>query len=73
MYVSTLPIMRSLLIEYQGAIQTTKEHELEIELATSAVREQGQKAAAGEPNEYLTLVEGFIDNMRVLSRATPPQ
>lgn len=56
-----------------GAVQTTKEHALEIELATLAVREQGQRAANGEPNEYLTLVEGFIDNMRVLSRATPPQ
>ncbi|KAH6692879.1 putative mRNA capping nucleoside-triphosphatase [Leptodontidium sp. MPI-SDFR-AT-0119] len=54
-----------------GAIQNTKEHELEIELLTAAVRDQGQKAAAGEPNEYISLVEGFLDNMRVLSRATP--
>lgn len=38
---------------------------------TAAVRDQGQKAAAGEPNEYIALVEGFLDNMRVLSRATP--
>ncbi|EKD13300.1 uncharacterized protein L3040_005085 [Drepanopeziza brunnea f. sp. 'multigermtubi'] len=54
-----------------GASVPTKEHELEIELSTAAVRDQGQKAAAGEANEYLSLVEGFIDNMRVLSRAAP--
>lgn len=54
-----------------GVNQTTKEHELEIELLTAAVRDQGQKAAAGEPNEYIALVEGFLDNMRVLSRTTP--
>ncbi|KAI6713906.1 hypothetical protein JHW43_003560 [Diplocarpon mali] len=54
-----------------GASQISKEHELEIELSTAAVQEQGQKAVNGEPNEYLSLVEGFMDNMRVLSRATP--
>ncbi|KAK0102678.1 mRNA-capping enzyme subunit beta [Cadophora gregata] len=54
-----------------GVNQTSKEHELEIELLTAAVRDQGQKAAAGEPNEYIALVEGFLDNMRILSRATP--
>lgn len=64
--------MKHILTDRQkGAIQNTKEHELEIELLTAAVRDQGQKAAAGEPNEYISLVEGFLDNMRVLSRATP--
>ena len=47
----------------------TKEHELEVELATPALREQGLRAASGQPNEYLALVEGFIDNVRVLARA----
>ncbi|KAL2061189.1 hypothetical protein VTL71DRAFT_7462 [Oculimacula yallundae] len=59
-------------VTVNGGVQHSKEHELEIELLTAAVRDQGQKAAAGEPNEYLSLVEGFLDNMRVLSRNTPP-
>jgi polynucleotide 5'-triphosphatase len=52
--------------------RTDKEHELEIEISTAAIREQGQRAAAGEANEYVSLVEGFLDNMRVLARAVPP-
>lgn len=59
--------------DMQGANQVNKEHELEIEIATAAIREQGRRAAAGEPNEYVSLVEGFLDNMRVLARAVPPQ
>lgn len=50
-----------------------KEHELEIEISTAAVRDQGQRAARNEPNEYLSLVEGMIDNVRVLQRNVPPQ
>ncbi|RFU30352.1 hypothetical protein B7463_g5994, partial [Scytalidium lignicola] len=56
-----------------GAMKIEKEHELEIEIATAAVREHGQRAAAGEQNEYVTLVEGLLDNVRVLARAVPPQ
>lgn len=48
-----------------------KEHELEIEVSTQAIREQGRRAAKTEPNEYITLVEGLLDNVRVLARATP--
>ncbi|CZT44430.1 related to mRNA-capping enzyme subunit beta [Rhynchosporium secalis] len=55
-----------------GVVQNTKEHELEIELLTAAVRDQGSKAASGQQNEYISLVEGFLDNMRVLARNTPP-
>jgi polynucleotide 5'-triphosphatase len=50
-----------------------KEHELEIEVSTAAIREQGMRAVSGEKNEYLALVEGMIDNIRVLSKAVPPQ
>jgi polynucleotide 5'-triphosphatase len=50
-----------------------KEHELEIEVSTEAVRDQGRRAASNEPNEYISLVEGLIDNIRVLSRAVPVQ
>ncbi|KAE9367039.1 mRNA triphosphatase CET1 [Stipitochalara longipes BDJ] len=54
-----------------GQNRVDKEHELEIELSTAAVMEQGRKAASNEPNEYLALVGGLIDNMRVLSRNVP--
>lgn len=72
------PLMRCLLHELinkfpQGSVRTEKEHELEIEIATAAIRDQGQKAASGEPNEYLSLVEGLIDNVRVLARSVPPK
>ncbi|CCU82870.1 mRNA capping nucleoside-triphosphatase,putative [Blumeria hordei DH14] len=45
-----------------------KDHELEVEISSEALMEQGQLAAAGKPNEYLPLVEGFLNNIRVLSR-----
>ncbi|KAF8847036.1 mRNA triphosphatase CET1 [Acephala macrosclerotiorum] len=51
--------------------QTVKEHELEIEVSTAAIRDQGQRAALNQANEYLALVEGLVDNVRVLARATP--
>jgi hypothetical protein len=56
----------------QGGHRTDKEHELEIELSAEAVRDQGRKAGASQPNEYLSLVEGMIDNVRVLQRNVPP-
>lgn len=49
-----------------------KEHELELELSGAAVMDQGQKAAAGQAHKYPQLVEGFINNIRVLARAVPP-
>ncbi|KIN02257.1 hypothetical protein OIDMADRAFT_120969 [Oidiodendron maius Zn] len=55
-----------------GVNRMDKEHELEIEISTAAIKEQGRRAAAGEANEYVSLVEGFLDNMRVLARAVPP-
>lgn len=54
-----------------GVNRVDKEHELEIELKTAAVMEQGRRAASNEPHEYLALVGGLIDNMRVLSRTVP--
>lgn len=56
-----------------GVKRMEKEHELEIEISAAAVRDQGQRAARNEPNEYLSLVEGMIDNVRVLQRNVPPQ
>jgi polynucleotide 5'-triphosphatase len=61
-----------ILTPFQGVNRVDKEHELEIEVSTAAIMDQGRKAASGEPNEYLALVEGLIDNVRVLSRNVPP-
>lgn len=57
----------------QGNVRMEKEHELEIEVSTAAIREQAQRAAAGQPHEYTALVEGFLDNMRLLANQVPPQ
>ena len=48
-----------------------KEHELEIEVSAAAVRDQGQRAMHGKPHQYRELIEGFMDNIRVLTRAVP--
>lgn len=45
-----------------------KEHELEIEVSGAAVIEQGRRAMTGEPHGYQELIEGFLDNVRVLAR-----
>ncbi|KAI5458243.1 CYTH-like domain-containing protein [Mariannaea sp. PMI_226] len=52
-----------------GAPQRTeKEHELEVELAPGITIDQGRKAISGAPHRYQELVEGFVDNIRVLAR-----
>ncbi|KAF4454032.1 mRNA-capping enzyme subunit beta [Fusarium austroafricanum] len=45
-----------------------KEHELEIELNPKLLIDQGRKAASGGVHRYQELVEGFVDNIRVLTR-----
>ncbi|KAF7856025.1 hypothetical protein EAF04_009981 [Stromatinia cepivora] len=52
--------------------RTEKEHELEVELSAAAVIDQGLKARNGEPNDYFKLVEGLIDNVRLLARTASP-
>ncbi|KAM3431768.1 hypothetical protein NHJ13734_007155 [Beauveria thailandica] len=52
----------------QGSARGEKEHELEIEVSGAAVIEQGRRAMAGQPHGYQELIEGFLDNMRVLAR-----
>ncbi|TQS37496.1 hypothetical protein Golomagni_02025, partial [Golovinomyces magnicellulatus] len=48
--------------------RTEKEHELEIEVSTEAIIDQGRRAASGQANEFLPLIEGFLNNVRVISR-----
>lgn len=45
-----------------------KIHELEIELDAEAVVDQGRRAMDGQPHNYDFLVEGFVNNIRLLSR-----
>lgn len=45
-----------------------KEHELEIELNHLALLDQGRRAMSGAPHRYQELVEGFVDNVRLLAR-----
>lgn len=55
----------------QGSEFLEKEHELEVEVDTRAVLDQGNRARSGQPHDYLALVEGFVNNIRVLARAVP--
>ncbi|KAL9577258.1 MAG: hypothetical protein Q9212_006480 [Teloschistes hypoglaucus] len=48
--------------------KTEKEHELEIELSSQAIREQGLLASQNQENKYLDLIKGFVDNVRTLAR-----
>jgi hypothetical protein len=45
-----------------------KEHELEIELSPGILIDQGRKAMSGGQHRYQELVEGLVDNVRVLAR-----
>lgn len=51
-----------------GAQRMEKEHELEIELNPTVLVDQGRRASSGQPHRYQELVEGFVDNVRVLAR-----
>lgn len=53
---------------FQGAQRMEKEHELEIELNPTVLVDQGRRASGGQPHRYQELVEGFVDNVRVLAR-----
>ncbi|KAG9249106.1 CYTH-like domain-containing protein [Calycina marina] len=46
-----------------------KSFEVEIEVAASAIREEGQKVMNHQDNRYVDLVEGLLDNYRVLVKA----
>ena len=52
----------------QAATKAEKEHELEIEVASQEVRNQGQLARDGRVNQFEELIKGFADNVRILVR-----
>ncbi|UNI24906.1 mRNA-capping enzyme subunit beta [Purpureocillium takamizusanense] len=51
-----------------NAQRTEKEHELEIEVSPEIVLDQGNRAMNGAPHRYQELVEGLVDNVRLLAR-----
>jgi hypothetical protein len=52
----------------QNAHRPEKEHEIEIEVSAAALRGQGDRMRKGQPHQYSELVEGLVDNVRVLAR-----
>ena len=52
----------------QGPQRLEKEHELEIELSPGILIEQGERAKSNSPHRYPELVEGLVDNVRLLAR-----
>ncbi|KAL9008568.1 MAG: hypothetical protein Q9173_006319 [Seirophora scorigena] len=52
----------------EGSSVVEKEHELEVEISSAAVREQGQLVLQRQPNKYEELIKGFVDNVRTLVR-----
>ncbi|EOO02393.1 putative mrna-capping enzyme subunit beta protein [Phaeoacremonium minimum UCRPA7] len=51
-----------------GTERVQKEHELEIEVDGPALVDHGTRALHGELSAYAELVEGFVDNIRLLAR-----
>ncbi|PSR78063.1 CYTH-like domain-containing protein [Coniella lustricola] len=51
-----------------GQATARKIHELEIELNAAAVIDQGRRAMQSQPHNYDFLVEGFVNNIRLLAR-----
>ena len=44
-------------------------YEVEIEVSAAVIREEGLKALASQPHNYVGVVEGLLENYRVLARA----
>ncbi|KAK4159428.1 CYTH-like domain-containing protein [Cladorrhinum sp. PSN259] len=47
---------------------SSKEHELEVEVDPNTVIDQGRRAQGGQPHLYLELVSGLVNNIRVLAQ-----
>lgn len=57
-----------LLTLFQNTQRMEKEHEIEIEVNPQAILEHGRRAGDGQPNHYPELVEGLLNNVRVLAK-----
>ncbi|KAI1393052.1 mRNA triphosphatase CET1 [Hypoxylon trugodes] len=51
---------------------TAKEHELEVELEARPLIDHGRMLMRQEPNRYEDLVDGLVNNVRLLARRCPP-
>lgn len=51
---------------------TPKEHELEVELEARSLIEHGRMLMQQQPNRYEDLVDGLVNNMRLLARRCLP-
>ncbi|KAH6623217.1 CYTH-like domain-containing protein [Chaetomium tenue] len=48
--------------------RTEKDHELEVEIDPTPVIEQGRRAMEGQPHQYVEVVDGLVNNIRILAR-----
>ncbi|KAK4154230.1 CYTH-like domain-containing protein [Chaetomidium leptoderma] len=51
-----------------NAQRTEKEHELEIEIDPTPVIDQGRRAMEGQSHQYVEVVDGLVNNIRILAR-----
>ncbi|KAI1463254.1 mRNA triphosphatase CET1 [Daldinia caldariorum] len=56
----------------QAPVGSAKEHELEVELDARSLIEHGRMLMQRKPNRYEDLVDGLVNNVRVLARRCPP-
>lgn len=52
----------------QNTQRIEKEHELEVEIDPIPVIEQGRRAMDGQSHQYVEVVDGLINNLRILAR-----
>ncbi|KAL2128708.1 hypothetical protein VTI74DRAFT_8817 [Chaetomium olivicolor] len=45
-----------------------KEHELEVEVDPVPLIDQGRRAMEGQPHQYVEVIEGLVNNIRILAR-----
>ena len=50
----------------QHTQRTEKEHELEVEIDPTPVIAQGRRAMEGQPHQYVEVVDGLVNNIRIL-------
>ncbi|KAI0002358.1 mRNA triphosphatase CET1 [Xylariaceae sp. FL0662B] len=56
----------------QPDLSVAKEHELEVELDSKTLIQHGRLVISGDDNKYADLVDGLVDNVRLLARNCPP-